>query len=55
MWTSEIMRIGIGMCGDPSIVLIYGTCRMENCIVVLIEVVSSGSYFVQFQVWDIAN
>ncbi len=35
-----ILRICIGMCGDPSVVLIYGTCGMENCIVVLIEVVN---------------
>jgi hypothetical protein len=37
---NEIMKISIGMCGDPSIVIMYGTCAMENCILVLIEVVN---------------
>jgi len=31
------VRIGIGMCNNLSIVPIYGPCRVENCIFVLIE------------------
>jgi hypothetical protein len=34
---NEIVRIGVGMCKDPSIVHIYGPYGMENCIMVLIE------------------
>ncbi len=33
------MKIGIGMCRDPSFVLIYGQFGVENCMVVLIETV----------------
>jgi len=34
------VRINIGTCNDLSIVLIYGPFRMENCLVVLIEVIN---------------
>jgi len=33
------VKIGIGMCRDPSLVLIYGQFGMENCMMVLIETV----------------
>jgi hypothetical protein len=36
----ERVRIGIGTCKDLLIVPIYGPCGMENCIVVIIEVVN---------------
>jgi hypothetical protein len=56
---NETVRIGIGMSRNLSIVPIDGPSKMENYIMVLIEVVyevvSSGSYFVQFQVLDTAN
>jgi hypothetical protein len=37
---NERLRIGIGMCRDSSVVPLYGTYGVENCIVVLIEVVN---------------
>jgi hypothetical protein len=37
---NERVRIGIGTCKNPLVVLIYGPCGMENCIVVLIEVMN---------------
>lgn len=30
------VRIGVGKCKDPLLVLIYGASGMENCIVVII-------------------
>jgi hypothetical protein len=36
---NERVRIGIGTCRNPSVVLIYGPYGVENCIMVLIEVV----------------
>jgi hypothetical protein len=31
------VKIGIGMCRDPSFVSIHGPCGVENCTVVSIE------------------
>lgn len=36
---NERVKIGVEMCRDPSIVLIYGPCGVENCMMVLIEIV----------------
>jgi hypothetical protein len=47
---NERVRIGIGTCRNPSVVLIYGPYGVENCIMVLIEATNEdyeqGSYFV---------
>jgi hypothetical protein len=37
---NERVRIGIGTCRVPSVVPIYGPSGMEDCIVVVIEVVN---------------
>jgi hypothetical protein len=37
IWVScenERMNIGIGTCKDPLLVLKYGSCGVENCLVV---------------------
>ncbi len=34
---NETVRISIKMCRDPLVIPIYGPCRVENYIVVLIE------------------
>ncbi len=42
IWDShknERVRIGVKTCRELSIVFIYGPCGVENCIVVLIEIV----------------
>jgi hypothetical protein len=47
---NERVRIGVRTCRDLLIVLRYGPCGVENCIMVLIETVHEGyedrSYFV---------
>jgi len=37
---NEKVKITFGTCRDPLVVLIYGPCGVENCIVVLIEAVN---------------
>ncbi len=42
MWDfreNEQVKIGIGTCKDSSLVLIYGSCGVEDCLVVSIEIV----------------
>jgi hypothetical protein len=36
---NEQVKIGIGTCKNSSLVLIYGSCGVENCLVVSIEIV----------------
>jgi hypothetical protein len=36
---NERVKIGVKMCRNPSILRIYGTCGVANCILVLIETV----------------
>jgi len=36
---NERVKIGVGMCKDLSIVLIYGPCGVDSCIMVLIGIV----------------
>jgi hypothetical protein len=37
---SEKVKIGIGTCRNSLVVIIFGRCGVENCIVVLIEVMN---------------
>jgi hypothetical protein len=37
---NERVKIGIGMCRDSLVVPIYGPCGVENCIMVLVELVN---------------
>jgi hypothetical protein len=37
---NERVKINFGTCRDQLVVPIYGSCGVENCIVVLIEVVN---------------
>jgi hypothetical protein len=39
---NERVKIGIKTCRDLSIVPIHGPCGMENCIIVLIEIVNEN-------------
>jgi hypothetical protein len=50
---NEWVKIGIRTCRNPSFVLIYGLCGMENCMVVSIEIMHEAfkerSYFAHLQ------
>jgi hypothetical protein len=37
---NEKVKIVIGTCRNPLVVIIFGCCGVENCIVVLIEVMN---------------